>query len=139
MNKQGEKMIEYITGLAIIIMITMTIAKSKNKSLGTAFFSSLFLGIFALIYYIFCKREEEFDKEVTCSECGADVTKADKYCPECGEKFKQEFLVCQKCKAHNKLHSKFCSKCGYTLKDDKKVKDKKVKLSRAEEKKLLCG
>lgn len=64
----------------------MIIAKAKNKSMANAFFASLFFGLFALIYYIFAKREPEESKEDTfkCPKCKASIEADDEFCPDCG-------------------------------------------------------
>ena len=86
----------------IWVIPCMIIASAKNKSLGMAFIASLFFGIFALIYYIFAGRETSKEEKhtVKCSDCGAEVSKSDEFCPECGTKV---------------VDSKFCTECCTSL------------------------
>lgn len=51
-----------------------------------------------------------------CSECGHKYTSADKFCPGCGKKLKEEGNTCSKCKKVNAPDAKFCSGCGNKLK-----------------------
>ena len=51
-----------------------------------------------------------------CSECGASVSDADKFCPDCGAKVvKKQGNFCPDCGAKTKSSDKFCPDCGAKL------------------------
>lgn len=99
------------------IIPCMIIASAKNKSVANAFFASLFFGVFALIYYIFARSEppKEDKHTLKCTGCGAEVSDTDKFCPECGARFKEKGIKCPNCETTNKDGVKFCTRCGHKL------------------------
>lgn len=48
-----------------------------------------------------------------CPECGTEVRKVAKFCPECGHKFAPEKKVCPECKTEVAGTAKFCPECGH--------------------------
>lgn len=52
----------------------------------------------------------------TCSNCGANIKKNAKFCPDCGAK---QGLNCPNCGHEVKKTSKFCPECGTKLKEEK--------------------
>ena len=51
---------------------------------------------------------------VKCSECGKEVKKGSKFCPECGAKM-NEGKFCPECGAKVSADAKFCPECGKKL------------------------
>ena len=79
------------------------LASSKNKKVGQAFWLGVFFGIFALIYYIFCEKEDIEDNEMNysyCGGCNAKVSSDSKFCPKCGAKFENETIKCKNMEVH---------------------------------------
>lgn len=101
------------------------IASSKNKKVGEAFLLGVFFGIFALIYYIFCKKEDSTQETNNskntnafyCEECGTKVSSDSEFCPKCGIQFEDETIKCKKCKTINHPENEYCIKCGNLLRD----------------------
>lgn len=51
-----------------------------------------------------------------CSNCGAQIKKKSKFCPECGAK---QGVTCPNCGYEIKRSAKFCPECGLNLKEKK--------------------
>jgi predicted amidophosphoribosyltransferase len=70
---------------------------------------------------------------ITCSSCGAQVTKDVEFCPHCGEYFEGEEITCPGCKSVVRENDTSCPKCGRIFESDKKEKEKiKTKTSKTE-------
>jgi len=69
--------------------------------------------------------------KMKCTKCGNEIKDDVKFCPNCGEKVKEEKKIkyCMKCGSELKPDSLFCSECGASIEDGQKkgtsVKSKK--------------
>lgn len=58
------------------------------------------------------------EPKVACPNCGAQVKKGAKFCPECGKEIvSDDRRVCPKCGAKVRKTAKFCPECGEKLED----------------------
>jgi RNA polymerase subunit RPABC4/transcription elongation factor Spt4 len=60
------------------------------------------------------KQHQSAANVVACSNCGASVDRASKFCPECGQPLKTT-LTCPKCGHESPRGTKFCAECGTKL------------------------
>ncbi len=72
--------------------------------------------------------------ENKCYNCGAELDKNQKFCPECGSIL---IITCHKCKADNNIKAKYCISCGTKL--YKKCPDCKADVSLAKDICPECG
>ena len=52
------------------------------------------------------------NKFIKCKSCGAELTEANKFCPNCGAKKENGFTKCNSCGAELTEADKFCPNCG---------------------------
>lgn len=62
------------------------------------------------------ENPEKIDNTTVCVNCGANIKKNAKFCPECGVKLG---FSCPNCGASIKKTSKFCPECGEKINKDK--------------------
>ncbi len=55
---------------------------------------------------------KESEAKIVCPNCGAEIGKKAKFCPECGQTVKPAKKVCPKCGAEIGAKAKFCPECG---------------------------
>ena len=53
--------------------------------------------------------------KLKCDSCGAEYTKDDKFCPDCGSELTTNTIECSACGAENGKDALFCSKCEKDL------------------------
>ncbi len=85
---------------------------------------------------------------ITCSECGAQVSPDEKFCPHCGDYFEGEEFECPGCNTLVSEKAKSCPKCGKTFETEEKELSKASKstkpsgtsvISSGEKEKLFCS
>lgn len=86
-----------------------------------------------LEYYgqIYEHIEEVIDSEMTCSDCGANITSDLNFCTECGESVEQ-YPDCPGCGIELQGEFDFCGNCGESL-DEVEITDAAQKVTEASE------
>lgn len=61
------------------------------------------------------KRSRQKEEQIKCPNCGAEVPKDSRFCPQCGKPLEEVKPQCPNCGADVPAGSKFCNQCGKAL------------------------
>jgi RNA polymerase subunit RPABC4/transcription elongation factor Spt4 len=75
---------------------------------GVGFVAGIFAGIFKTAE----KAKKQSSDRVPCQFCGRQISRADKYCEECGKEQALSPVACPTCNTKVNAHAKFCPNCG---------------------------